>query len=116
MAVQLPNLPQTMIAFYAALSVGAIVVMTNPLYTLREVKHQWADADVKVAITADFVWDQVLKDHQAELNPKQFVIASIPDYFSWPIRFWPRSSSGAKVPRATPKCARGPLCTVTRTC
>ncbi len=84
-AIQLPNLPQTMIAFHAALSMGAIVVMTNPLYTLREVQHQWKDADVKLAITADFVWDQVLKDHQADLNPEQYIVASIPDYFSWPI-------------------------------
>ena len=29
-AIQLPNLPQTVIAFYAVLSLGAIVVMTNP--------------------------------------------------------------------------------------
>ncbi|MFT4648587.1 MAG: long-chain acyl-CoA synthetase [Glaciecola sp.] len=84
-AVQLPNMPQNMIAFYAALSVGAVVVMTNPLYTLREVKHQWSDADVHVAITADFVWDQTLKNHQEELAPKHFIIASIPDYFSFPI-------------------------------
>lgn len=84
-AVQLPNMPQNMIAFYAALSVGAVVVMTNPLYTLREVKHQWSDADVHVAITADFVWDQTLKNHQEELAPKHFIVASIPDYFSFPI-------------------------------
>ena len=31
-AIQLPNLPQTVIAFYAVLSLGATVVMTNPLY------------------------------------------------------------------------------------
>ncbi len=86
-AIQLPNMPQTVIAFYAALSIGAIVVMTNPLYTLREVEHQWKDADVQVAITADFVWDQVLKDHRAKLNPKHFLVASIPDYFHFPVSF-----------------------------
>ncbi|HPF13092.1 MAG: long-chain fatty acid--CoA ligase [Planctomycetes bacterium] len=84
-AIQLPNLPQTVIAFYAALSLGAIVVMTNPLYTLREVQHQWKDADVQVAITADFVWDQLLREHRHELNPKQYILASIPDYFPFPI-------------------------------
>ena len=31
-AIQLPNLPQTAIAYYATLSVGAQAVMTNPLY------------------------------------------------------------------------------------
>lgn len=84
-AIQLPNMPQNLIAFYAALSIGAVVVMTNPLYTLREVKHQWSDADVHLAVTADFVWDQTLKANQKELAPKHYIVASIPDYFSFPI-------------------------------
>ncbi len=84
-AIQLPNMPQNMIAFYAALSVGAVVVMTNPLYTLREVKHQWSDSDVHVAITADFVWEQTLRANKKDLAPKHYIIASIPDYFSFPI-------------------------------
>ncbi|MCA9000480.1 MAG: long-chain fatty acid--CoA ligase [Planctomycetes bacterium] len=84
-AVQLPNMPQNLIGFFAALSVGAVVVMTNPLYTLREVKHQWADAQVHVAITADFVWKETLEPNRGELNPKHYIIASIPDYFPFPI-------------------------------
>ena len=36
-AIQLPNLPQTVIAYYAALALGAQVVMTNPLYVEREI-------------------------------------------------------------------------------
>src|SRR5712671_3985983 len=32
-AIQLPNIPQTVIAYYATLSLGAQAVMTNPLYT-----------------------------------------------------------------------------------
>jgi hypothetical protein len=33
--------------------------MTNPLYTLREVEHQWHDADVEIAITTDFIWEAI---------------------------------------------------------
>ncbi len=84
-AIQLPNMPQNLISFYAALSIGAVVVMTNPLYTLREVKHQWSDAEVYLAITADFVWEQTLRPHQDDLAPEHFIVASIPDYFSFPI-------------------------------
>ena len=40
-AIQLPNLPQTVVAYYATLSLGAHVVMTNPLYVEREITHQW---------------------------------------------------------------------------
>ena len=35
-SVMLPNMPQFVIAFYAALKLGATVVQTNPLYTEHE--------------------------------------------------------------------------------
>ncbi|MCP4668608.1 MAG: AMP-binding protein, partial [Deltaproteobacteria bacterium] len=35
-ALLLPNMPQTVIAAYAAFRLGAVVVMNNPLYTERE--------------------------------------------------------------------------------
>ena len=36
----LPNTPHMVISFYAALSIGAIVVPTNPLYTEKELEFQ----------------------------------------------------------------------------
>src|SRR3954470_3473164 len=53
-AIQLPNLPQTVIAYYATLRLGAQAVFTNPLYTTREMEHQWNDAGCTVAIVTDF--------------------------------------------------------------
>ncbi|MCU1421764.1 MAG: long-chain fatty acid--CoA ligase, partial [Microbacteriaceae bacterium] len=38
-ALVLPNCPQHIVAFYAALRLGAIVVEHNPLYTPRELRH-----------------------------------------------------------------------------
>lgn len=84
-AVQLPNLPQAVIAFYGTLRAGAVCVMTNPLYTLREVEHQWADADCKVAITSDFTWMGLLREHRAQLRPERYIIASIPEYLRFPL-------------------------------
>jgi long-chain acyl-CoA synthetase len=52
-AIQLPNLPQTVIAYYATLSLGAQVVMTSPLYVEREIEHQWNDAGCSVAVVTD---------------------------------------------------------------
>ncbi|WP_323845977.1 AMP-binding protein [Microbulbifer magnicolonia] len=49
-AIQLPNLIQYPIAAYAALRAGLIVVNTNPLYTPREMKHQFTDAGVKALV------------------------------------------------------------------
>ena len=79
-AVQLPNLPQTVIAFYAALSLGATVVMTNPLYVEREIEHQWNDAGCTVAVVADFLFDRRVAHIREKLAVEHYVIASIPDF------------------------------------
>ena len=54
-ALVMPNSPQHVIAFYAALRLGAIVVEHNPLYTPSELRHQFEDHRADVAI----VWDKV---------------------------------------------------------
>ncbi|MBN1174743.1 MAG: AMP-binding protein, partial [Micromonosporaceae bacterium] len=46
----LPNCPQHVVAFYAALRIGAIVVEHNPLYTADELAVQLADHGAKVVI------------------------------------------------------------------
>ncbi|MER7445382.1 long-chain-fatty-acid--CoA ligase [Microbacterium sp. NPDC097977] len=55
-ALVLPNCPQHVIAFYAALRLGAVVVEHNPLYTARELRHQFEDHGAKVAI----VWNRTI--------------------------------------------------------
>ncbi len=59
-ALVLPNCPQHVIAFYAVLRLGAIVVEHNPLYTDRELRHQFEDHGATVAIVWDKVADTVL--------------------------------------------------------
>jgi len=54
-ALVLPNCPQHVVAFYAVLRLGAVVVEHNPLYTPRELRHQFEDHGATVAI----VWDKV---------------------------------------------------------
>jgi long-chain acyl-CoA synthetase len=46
----LPNCPQHVVAFYAALRIGAIVVEHNPLYTADELATQLADHGAKVVV------------------------------------------------------------------
>ncbi len=55
-AIVLPNCPQHVIAFYAVLRLGAIVVEHNPLYTERELRHQFEDHGATTAIA----WDKVV--------------------------------------------------------
>lgn len=54
-ALILPNCPQHIVAFYAVLRLGAIVVEHNPLYTGAELRHMFEDHGAKVAI----VWDKI---------------------------------------------------------
>ncbi|MCL2653355.1 MAG: AMP-binding protein [Propionibacteriaceae bacterium] len=52
-AIILPNCPQHIVAFYAVLRLGAIVVEHNPLYTSRELRHMLEDHAARVAICWD---------------------------------------------------------------
>lgn len=54
-ALVLPNCPQHVVAFYAALRLGAVVVEQNPLYTEEEMAFQLGDHRP----TAVVAWDKV---------------------------------------------------------
>ncbi|ARC56373.1 Long-chain-fatty-acid--CoA ligase [Frondihabitans sp. 762G35] len=60
-ALILPNCPQHVVAFYAVLRLGGIVVEHNPLYTPRELRHQFEDHGARVAIA----WDKTVATLQA---------------------------------------------------
>jgi long-chain acyl-CoA synthetase len=64
-AIQMPNLLQFPVAFYAAIKAGLVVVNTNPLYTAEEMRHQFNDAGVKgIIILENFAskLEEILKD------------------------------------------------------
>ncbi|HEY0288456.1 MAG TPA: long-chain-fatty-acid--CoA ligase FadD2 [Pseudomonas sp.] len=49
-AVQMPNLIQYPIAVFGAIRAGLIVVNTNPLYTPREMRHQFKDSGARALV------------------------------------------------------------------
>ncbi len=49
-AIQLPNILQHPVAVLGALRAGMVVVNTNPLYTERELEHQFNDSEVKAVV------------------------------------------------------------------
>ncbi|MCQ9422604.1 long-chain-fatty-acid--CoA ligase FadD1 [Pseudomonas sp. LJDD11] len=49
-AVQLPNVLQYPVAVFGAMRAGLIVVNTNPLYTAREMEHQFNDSGAKALL------------------------------------------------------------------
>ena len=58
-ALVLPNCPQNVIAFFATLRLGAVVVEHNPLYAEAELRHQMADCGARVVICLDRVYATV---------------------------------------------------------
>lgn len=84
-AIQMPNLLQFPVAVFAALRSGLIVVNTNPLYTAKEMQHQFKDSGAKaIVILANYahLLEQILKDTQIE----SIVITEIADLFPTPKR------------------------------
>ena len=58
-AILLPNCPQHLIAFYAIVRLGAVVVEHNPLYTAPELEKLFADHGARVAIALDASIDKL---------------------------------------------------------
>ena len=52
-ALMMPNLLQYPIALFGVLRAGLILVNTNPLYTPREMKHQFVDSGAKAILIAE---------------------------------------------------------------
>jgi len=72
-ALVLPNCPQHVVAFYATLRLGAVVVEHNPLYTAPELEHQLTDCGATLVVC----WDKTAPviDHLRGQTAVQTVLA-----------------------------------------
>ena len=85
-ALYLPNCPQFVIAYYATLMVGGIVVPCNPAYVAREIKHQLNDSGAETIIVLSLMYPNV-KKIRAETALKQVIVANIKEYFPGLLKF-----------------------------
>ncbi len=72
--IMLPNLPQTVIAFYGSLRAGATVTMINPLYVEPEIRHQVTDAGCDTLVVLDRFFSRaepLLQQGNAEVSERQ---------------------------------------------
>ncbi len=75
-ALMMPNLLQYPIALFGALRAGLIVVNTNPLYTPREMKHQFTDSGCSaIVIVENFASN--LQQILGDTNIKTIITTSI---------------------------------------
>jgi long-chain acyl-CoA synthetase len=77
--IMLPNCPQYLIAAFAILRLGAIVVNVNPLYTAREFLIVAKDADIRVLLTLDALVPMALAVRE-QTKIENFIITSIAEY------------------------------------
>jgi len=82
-ALLLPNTIPCVAAYYAILKIGAIAVMNNPLYSDRELDHQFNDSGAKLLVTLDLLGNRMI-DLRPKTHIKQIVITSIGDYLPFP--------------------------------
>jgi long-chain acyl-CoA synthetase len=85
-AIYLPNCPQFVIAYYATLMVGGIVVPCNPSYVAREVEHQFNDSGAKVAVTLSLTYP-IVKQVRDRTQVEHVVVANIKEYFPGLLKF-----------------------------
>ncbi|MEP6736208.1 MAG: AMP-binding protein [Chryseolinea sp.] len=77
-AIQMPNLLQYPIVFIGALKAGLVVVNTNPLYTAREMEHQFRDSGISaLVIVANFAHNLEKVPYQDSI--KHVIVTSLGD-------------------------------------
>ncbi len=82
-AIQMPNCMQYPIALFGVIRAGMVVVNTNPLYTPREMKHQFRDSGAKaIVVVANFAFnvDKVIADTDIE----HVVVTELGDRLGFP--------------------------------
>ncbi|MBL7826093.1 MAG: AMP-binding protein [Saprospiraceae bacterium] len=75
-ALMMPNIMQYPVAMFGVLRAGLILVNTNPLYTPREMRHQFVDSGAKAIIIAEN-FAHNLEQVIAETQIKTVIVTSI---------------------------------------
>jgi long-chain acyl-CoA synthetase len=85
-ALYLPNCPQFVIAYYATLMIGGIVVACNPAYVAREIEHQLNDSGAETIVVLSLMYPTV-KEIRAATSLKQVIVTNIKEYFPGLLKF-----------------------------
>ncbi|HEY61950.1 MAG TPA: long-chain fatty acid--CoA ligase [Anaerolineae bacterium] len=72
----IPNTPQFLMAYFATLKAGGIVVATNPLYSPKEIEHQANDSGMEVMIVMSNFYNTV-KEVQPKTKIKKLIVTNI---------------------------------------
>jgi long-chain acyl-CoA synthetase len=84
-ALLMPNIPQIVIAYYGIWRAGAVAVPNNPLYTDRELEHQFNDSGSTTLVTLDLLAPRMLA-LRSKTKIKSIISCHINDYLPFPIK------------------------------
>jgi len=84
-ALVLPNCPQFVYAFFGALKAGAVVVPTNPLYTVRELHNQLADSGARVVVVLSRLYPHVAEAANGT-NVERVLVTNVKEHFPLALR------------------------------
>ncbi|RZU75049.1 long-chain acyl-CoA synthetase [Micromonospora kangleipakensis] len=101
-ALVLPNCPQHVVAFYAVLRLGAVVVEHNPLYTAQELEHQLTDHGARVAVVWDKVAPLVVGRGSVETVVAVDLTGALPPLKRWALRLPLRKARAARAAMTAP--------------
>tara|TARA_B100000315_G_C14594123_1_gene597689 strand:+ start:1708 stop:3384 length:1677 start_codon:yes stop_codon:yes gene_type:complete len=86
-AIMLPNIPQTIIAYFGILKAGAQIVHVNPLYVERELEHQLNDSRSTIIIALDLFYEKI-QSVKPITSLHSIIVTSIRDYLPPMLRFF----------------------------
>jgi long-chain acyl-CoA synthetase len=84
LAILLPNCPQFVMAYHAALRLGAVVAPLNPLLSGKEVAQQLAGCGARRLVILDHFLPKV-EQSAAELDLTHLIVTSLMDALPWPL-------------------------------
>ncbi|MDD2696538.1 MAG: AMP-binding protein, partial [Anaerolineales bacterium] len=74
--ILMPNTPQFVMAYFAILKAGGVVVATNPLYSPREIEHQVNDAGLKIMLVMSNFYNTI-KKVQPQTGIRQVIVTNL---------------------------------------
>ncbi len=86
LGIFLPNCPQLVMAYHAALRVGAVAVMLNPLLSATELAYQLADSGARRLVLLDHFLPRV-EEIQTQADLTHLIITSLADSLPWPLHW-----------------------------
>ncbi len=82
----LPNCPQFVMAYHAALRLGAVAAPLNPLLTSKEIAHQLSDAGVRRLVVLDHLLPKV-EEAANSLGLTHLIVTGLSDALPWPLNW-----------------------------